>query len=114
MILLNVQASTRRIRALNSASNNQVQKHGNTHARDTYLLKHMLFIFIVTVIGWTPIYVLGLLENEDALFEWIPSIARILPVFSSLINILDLFWYNHELRQYISEKCVKIMRLHRF
>ena len=72
--------------------------------RDIALLKHILFLHIIFVIGWAPIALTPIIE----LFVQIPHLVnlfvRLLPSMSLLINILDLYVYNHELRQYFQEQ----------
>ncbi len=64
----------------------------------------MLFIFVVFVGGWTPIYILTLI-NPDRARVYLPYLVlEFLPVLSSSIVVMDLFWYNHDLRNYIKER----------
>lgn len=49
LTFIHVRSSSRRIRPAGNR-NNTIQQH----SRDIYLLKHMLFIFIVFVAGWFP------------------------------------------------------------
>lgn len=61
----------------------------------------MLFIFVVFVIEWTPIYIISILVFDTTTFYLPYFVLQLLPECSSLIIILDLFWYNHDLRNYI-------------
>ena len=77
------------------------------HARDMHLLKHMLFIFIVFLIGWTPIYAISVVDLNGGIPYWVYLLLQLLPVLSSLVNVVDLFLYNHDLRQYLNEEVFK-------
>lgn len=78
--------------------------------RDIHLLKHMLFLFFVFVIVWTPIYVLELMAMYTYLNPWIFSLLRIPAVISGCIMVFDLFRYNHEVRQYIVGRILQVFR----
>jgi hypothetical protein len=77
------------------------------HTRDMYLLKHIVFMFIVFVSGWAPVYITQVVNPSLDQAAWFALLLRILPVFSSFINMVDLFFYNRELRQYIKERLMK-------
>jgi hypothetical protein len=77
------------------------------NCRDVCLLKHMLFLHIVFVIGWTPISLLSIIELYIKIPVLLYLFLRLLPPISLVINILDLFIYNRELRQYFKERFLK-------
>ena len=58
-------------------------------------------MFGVFFCGWIPIYIVAIIDWDGTS---IPHVVLhgvlILPTGSLLINIVDLFWYNHELRSY--------------
>ena len=105
MIFFRVRSSTRRIQALAEVNNSTPVHVNDLSVRDIRLLKHIVFIFVVSVIGWTPIHVVSLTGQSDFYSQWFFFVFQLLPVFSSLVNVLDLFWFNHDLRQYLKEKC---------
>jgi hypothetical protein len=76
-------------------------------SRDVCLLKHMLFLHIVFVFGWVPISFLSIIEVYTKVSMELHLLLRLLPPSSLLINILDLFFYNRELRQYFKEQYSK-------
>lgn len=106
MIFFRVRSSTRRIQALAEESNSTPVHANQLSVRDIRLLKHMLFIFVVSVIGWAPIYIFSLTDQPDFFSQWFFLVLQLLPVISSLINVLDLFWFNHDLREYLKERCL--------
>ena len=74
--------------------------------RDAHLLQHIIVMFIVFVGGWAPAYILVIVEhyiNVSPIIEWILSFCCDLAL---LLNIIDLFLYNHELRRFIKEICL--------
>jgi hypothetical protein len=73
--------------------------------RDARLLKHMIFMFVVLFCGWMPAYVTAAITwntnfTQSAAFQGL----KILPAVSLFINVADLFWYNHELRRYFTDR----------
>lgn len=86
------------------------------HGRDINLLKHIIFLHIIFVIGWAPIAFLPIVELFITIPDLISLFLRVLPSISLLINIFDLYVYNHELRQYFREDffkctCMNITRI---
>jgi hypothetical protein len=107
LIFLKVKLSTRRLSAGTMKVSN-IQSHQKClNCRDVCLLKHMLFLHIVFVIGWTPINLLSIIELYIEIPVLLYLFLRLLPPISLLINILDLFIYNRELRQYFKERFLK-------
>jgi hypothetical protein len=102
-IFLKVRSSSLRINAERSMS--QIPGNPNRqNTRDILLLKHMLFIFVMYIIGWVPIYTLSIADPYQLKPLWIYMLLRFLPGLSFLIDIVDLFFYNRELRHYLKEK----------
>jgi hypothetical protein len=113
MIFFFVRSSTRRVHAAATATTSSVANTNLQHARDMYLVKHMVFIFIVFLIGWAPVYFESATHFREGIPMWVYFLLQILPVFSLLINILDLFMYNHDLRKYLKEQIFKCLGLNR-
>jgi hypothetical protein len=111
MIFFFVRSSTRRVHAAATAPKSSVANTNLQHARDMYLVKHMVFIFIVFLIGWTPIYIVSAINFGEGLPTWVYLLLQMLPVFSTLTNIVDLFIYNYDLRQYFKEQIFKCLHL---
>jgi len=104
LILLKVKVSSRQL-SKNQMKIKTINSNGKCLCdRDVSLLKHMLFIHIVFVIGWAPINLLPLIGIYIKIPFLVDLFLRLLPPLSLLINILDLFLYNHELRQYLKEQ----------
>jgi hypothetical protein len=71
----------------------------------------MFFVFVVFVLGWTPIYFLALFNLYETVTLWVIQFLQILPVISSLVIVLDLFFYNRDLRQDLKERLMKFFHL---
>ena len=113
-IFLKVRSSTRRIQALVGGNTSARVNINHPSARDIRLLKHMLFIFVLSVVGWAPIYILILVDTSNLDADWVYFLLQVLPVISSSINILDLFWFNHDLRHYLEEGFLLVLHRVRF
>lgn len=109
LIFLKVRSSSRRIHTETSIT----ATIGNSNNRDIHLLKHIFFIFVIFIIGWGPVYILAVADPNGQAPSWIPLFLQILPAFCFLIQIGDLFFYNHELRQYLKRKVFDCFHLNR-
>jgi hypothetical protein len=71
--------------------------------RNARVLKHMIFMFVVYIAGWAPIFLCIVIQPS-----WFTSLIfnfmLILPHVSMIVDIGDLFLYNHVLRTYFKEK----------
>ncbi len=109
LIYWTVTASSRRVHAISTNPNGgAVARPSHQNARDIFLLKHIAFIFIVFIVGWSPVYILQIIESNAYAPAWLLKTFQVLPVLATIIILLDLFFYNRELRQYIKEKFLKI------
>ncbi|CAF1191822.1 unnamed protein product [Adineta steineri] len=106
MIFKYVRSSTNRIQtSLENAKNNQQQhQHQHLSRRDLHLLRHMIVMFCIFVVGWSPINLYSVFVNVGSITSTIVSIFILLGDLSLLIDISNLFLYNHELRRYFREK----------
>lgn len=78
--------------------------NSNPHGRDIHLLKHIIFVFLLFISGWTSTYIFLVIDPIEYMSSWISLLLRLLSLFSSLINIVDLFLNNHEIRQHFTER----------
>lgn len=70
--------------------------------RDTHLLKHMIFMFVIFFCGWVPLYIIAVINwNGTAIPYVLHHVLTILPTLSLLFDVVNLFVYNHELRRYL-------------
>lgn len=105
-IFLKALASTRRVHHRGAHSDGS-ETSRRQQARDIHLLKHMLFIFLVFIIGWAPVYVAVVLNLYIHISVWVLVFLQIPPIFSALIMVLDLYVYNHDLRSYLKRKIMR-------
>jgi hypothetical protein len=96
-IFINVHSSSRRIQP---QSPYDVQ-YCTLSRRDIHLLRHIIFMFCIFVGGWTP----NCLSAIIAYHAYINMLAyfsfSILCELALLCDIIDLFLYNHEFRNYL-------------
>jgi hypothetical protein len=101
IIFIYARRSTRRVRTTNGESANTPI----LNQRDAHLLKHMIFMFAVFFCGWTPAYMIKAVTESVSGFSPIAmQILYMIPAASILIDIVDLFLYNHELRKYLTNR----------
>ena len=105
IIIFSVRSSTRRVHMVLPIRDNTYQQH----TRDVYLLKHILFIYVVFMIGWAPIYIVLAIDAKTRIQIWIYLLLQIPPVMSAAIQTFDLFIYNREVRQYLREKIFQLL-----
>ncbi|CAF1185142.1 unnamed protein product [Adineta steineri] len=109
LIFILVRSSTRRVRTLAITKTSVV--NSNYSARDIHLLKHILFISVVFLLGYVPIYTIRMLHLDAEVIFWASQLIQFLPVLSGLTIIVDLFWYNRDLTQYIKDSIFRCLRL---
>ncbi len=91
--------STRRVQPANGEN----AQASTLSDRDARLLKHMIFMFAVFACGWIPIYIVEVVNLSGTTLSPIATeIFLAIPAVSLLIDVADLFFYNHELRQYFT------------
>ncbi|CAF3942229.1 unnamed protein product [Adineta steineri] len=78
LIVKNVRSSTRRIHAGIVDTNVSTNAQQNS-ARDVHLLKHISFIFIISVIGWAPVYLYEAITANPSAIQWLFIMLQILP-----------------------------------
>lgn len=112
IIFFSVYSSTRRVHALTMVTT-PVGNANHQHTRDIRLLKHIIFVFVVFVSGWAPLYIYLIIDPTGYTISLVGLLIDILPVLSSLINMADLYFYNHELRNYLNERFLKCLGFNR-
>jgi hypothetical protein len=115
LIFLHVRASTRRILAdtksvsINVTSQQQPQQQqlqsiSVISHRELVMLRQMIFIFIVFITGWSPVFVITIIRHFVSFDTMFTSMAAILSQLCILTIIFNLFLYNHELRDFLLSK----------
>ncbi|CAF0855901.1 unnamed protein product [Adineta steineri] len=92
LIFMSVRSSTRRINAL-ATTTTKTSVTNTTHQdkRDIYLLKHIVFMFIVFISGWAPVYtVFIVVDFANPIGLWLTLLLQFLPALSLLITLIYL------------------------
>jgi hypothetical protein len=101
IIFSHAHRSTRRVQPVNGEST----PASTLSQRDAHLLRHMIFIFVVFFCGWVPMYIIAAINwNGTAISHVVQHGLQILPAVSLFIDVIDLFWYNHELGKYFTKQ----------
>ena len=69
--------------------------------RDLYVLRHMIFMFILLIGGWAPVYTVSCLRLVLTLSTYVFPVSIVIGELCLLSIILNLFAYNKKLRQYL-------------
>jgi len=94
-----VTSSTKRIHPQSQASTGHTnESQGKFNQRDIHLLRHMIIMFLVFVIGWSPIFITSVVMSTNAVSSLILRIFSLLAELSLLCDIIDLFLYSHNLK----------------
>jgi hypothetical protein len=104
IIFTHVYRSSRRVQPQNVTSLTSV---GNPQPpkiltrRDIHLLRHMSLMFSVFFIGWGPVYLILIVMNQVTIDPLILRFLSLSAEVSIFCDIIDLYLYNHALRQYL-------------
>lgn len=110
LIFINVRYSSNRIQPqvttqatggshINSLQLQQQQPKINR--RDISLLKHMLFIFTMFIFGWTPVFIINIVDYIVRVNFVLVMCCAYLSAVCCLGIIIYLFLCNHELKTYL-------------
>lgn len=103
-IFKHVRSSTRRVQV--QTINNDNLHRPRISSREIALLKHMMFMFVTFVIGWTPVYAIVIVDQY--VFTYINQLtfqySVILGESAILAITIHLFISNHEIRDYCINK----------
>ncbi|CAF1442314.1 unnamed protein product [Adineta steineri] len=110
IIFFTVRASSRRVHTV-AASISGSSTTECLSSRDILLLKHMVFVFIVYLTGWSPVYIAAAAGVTNGMPAWLFYLLELPAGVSYMVLLLDLLWYNHEVRQYLKEKFVRWLHI---
>ncbi|UJR30610.1 hypothetical protein I4U23_018135 [Adineta vaga] len=92
-------------RSLRRVQSNVITHRSRLKKRNKHLLKRMFFMLIVSISGWTPLYIVTCLESLDiSISPVIYRILYLLPLVAISIVLANLFLYNHFLRRYLKQR----------
>ncbi|CAF1177558.1 unnamed protein product [Rotaria sordida] len=69
--------------------------------RDIHLFRHMIIMFLIFVGGWTPLYALFAIQTQALANIILSECFTIWCQLAFLCDIIDLYLYNHEVRNYL-------------
>ncbi|CAF2686482.1 unnamed protein product [Rotaria sp. Silwood2] len=72
--------------------------------RDIHLLRNMINMFLILIGGWTPLYALFAIQSQVLANLMLSKCFTIWCQLAFLCDIIDLYLYNHELRNYLKTK----------
>jgi len=92
-----VRSSSRRIQP-------QIQQP-KLNQRDLSLLRHMTIMYCMFIGGWAPIYLIPIISFYVEIDPSVTSFFLIWCAVGLLLDVVDLYLYNYELRKYFKETC---------
>jgi hypothetical protein len=96
-----VKSSSRRIQPSAHSMTENNDQPAKFSRRDVHLLRHMVIMFFVFVVGWGPIYITAVVMNYVAVSIFTLSVLSLLAAISLVCDMVDLFLYSNELREYL-------------
>ena len=108
LIFFHVRASSRRVQA--GCVSDEERQQPKISQRDLSLLRHMIIMFCITLGGWAPVPVYQVIAHYRGFNRSIFQTLSVWYQLALLVNIADLFLYNHELRRYMSDLCQRCWR----
>ncbi len=110
IIFIHVYSSSRRIQPITGstvATGDNHQQRPRINRRDIHLLRHMLMMLCSFILGWAPIYLVGVLGNAISVSLLTYQLLSLLSEMSVLFDVVDLFLYNHELRRHLRQTILR-------
>jgi hypothetical protein len=85
---------------------------GNVHQtkfshRNIALLRHIVLMFCISVQRWTLQFIIPIIEYEVPFNTIVVSSFTIWCESALLFDMIDLFLYNHKLRKYLKDICLR-------
>lgn len=107
-----IQKSSRRIQPTSSthANSGNILNQLNISRRNVYFLRHMIFLFIVFLVGLCPLRLLVLIDTDSQVNILVYKIFALNIPISLLIITTDLFLLNSAVMLYLKEKYFSIFR----
>ena len=72
--------------------------------RDFRLLNHSIIIYLIFILGWTPIALLHVIDHLHVVSLAVYASLQLLAVLFSLIIIIHMICINKEVREYLTLK----------
>lgn len=113
LIFIHVHVSSRRVHSQPPAvvqSNTGSTQHHTVSRRDIHLLRHMIIMFCIFIGGWTPNCLIPILYYHVYVSMLVYLPLAILCELALLCDIIDLFLYNHEVRNYLKTMFLRCLQ----
>ena len=103
LIFTHVRSSSNRVQSAlsNVGSSRSSASLSMRHRRDLHLARHMIFMLCIFIVGWTPMIVFSLIEPNYEIHMIVFASFTLLAEVCLSINLLNLFFLNHDLRRYL-------------
>ncbi|CAF1092441.1 unnamed protein product [Adineta steineri] len=110
IIFLHTWSSGRRVAPAGNMLARQTTSQPVFNDREKSLLKHIIAMMLVYVIGWIPLYICRIIYGILFQLTLTFKILTALPIISAWINIMNMFMYHHEFRQYVKQHVSRIIK----
>ncbi|CAF0849598.1 unnamed protein product [Adineta steineri] len=117
LIFIHVRSSSRRINphttdtSINTIAQGEKQERQQlVSRRELALLRQMTFTFVVFITGWFPIFAVIIISYFINIDSTISAAFAMLSQLCILSIIINLFIYNHELKEYLLNKIQQVIR----
>jgi hypothetical protein len=112
LIITHVRASSRRIRPqikiIQTPNNtNIIHQQITISHRDIHLLRNMFLMLCIFVCGYGPIHIAAIIINYISASVMVMRVLSFIAELSLLFNIISMFVYNHQLRDYLKHSMLK-------
>ena len=78
--------------------------------RDIFLLRHMVIMFSIFICGWAPWLIVYIVEYFTSISDLLDAISFVSNQLALLLDVIDLFLYNHAVRKYLIGLCLPCCR----
>ena len=101
------------------ASSSRVQEAAATNGspqtritrRDIFLLRHMVIMLSLFIIGWAPWVILEIVGRYTSVNRFLSLASYFSFQLVLLLDVIDLFLYNHEVRKCLTDFCTSCCRI---
>ena len=100
-------ASSNRVQVASTAA---TRNQTTISRRDIFLLRHMVIMFSIFIFGWAPWLIVYIVNYYTNTSDFVDSISFVSNQFALLFDVIDLFLYNHEVRTYLTGRCLPCCR----
>ncbi|CAF1972765.1 unnamed protein product [Rotaria magnacalcarata] len=110
IIFLYTWRSAKRVAPTANTQETQATYRMALNDREKSLLKHMIFMLIVYVISWVPLYIAKIFVPKTSTLYSTVKTLNALPIVGGWINIVDMLVYHHEVRQFVQMHVIRWTR----